>query len=229
MPWSDIQTYALKDNLPKFTVTIPSFDGTTKQYAMWRTFTREIPELAGYPLPFLLHKHQHLVPDDSTTTPGLLPMVDEFEFASNGGIAGRAYGFPGIADGTRITTPALVGVESTVPLGYVTTAIDDEGVSFSYELGRCASSTVFLEGSERSAALLSARRMMMDGLDVGVSSSKQVASIAKDAAMAGSGLLTDAEANRDLVYLGGATAMLLASATAIGMLSHHLTVNVFWV
>lgn len=156
-------------------------------------------------------------------------MVDEFEFASNGGIAGRAYGFPGIADGTRITTPALVGVESTVPLGYVTTAIDDEGVSFSYELGRCASSTVFLEGSERSAALLSARRMMMDGLDVGVSSSKQVASIAKDAAMAGSGLLTDAEANRDLVYLGGATAMLLASATAIGMLSHHLTVNVFWV
>jgi hypothetical protein len=159
-------------------------------------------------------------------------MVDDFEFAPNGGITGRAYGLPGIADGTRINTPPLIGVEKTVPLGYVTTASDeDEGVvGFSYELGTCASSSVYsLDRSERSAALLSARRMMMEGMGVGVASSRQVASVAKDAMVAGSGLLTDSDANQDLVYLGGATAMLLASATAVGMLSHHLTVNVFWV
>ena len=170
--------------------------------------------------------------EDKLATPGVLPMVDDFEFASNGGITGRAYGLPGIADGTRINTPPLIGVETTVPLGYVTTANDkdEEGVGFSYELGTCASSSVYsLDGSERSAALLSARRLMMEGVDVGVSSSRQVASIAKDVAVTGSGLLSDSEANQDLVYLGGATAMLLASASAIGMLSHHLTVNVFWV
>jgi len=160
-------------------------------------------------------------------------MVDDFQFASNGGIMGRAYGLLGIADGTSINTPPLIGVETTVPLGYVTTAkdnTDEEGVGFSYELGTCASSSVYsLGGSERSAALLSARRMMMESMDATVSSSRQVASVAKDAMVTGSGLLTDAEANQDLVYLGGATAMLLTSATAIGMLSHHLTVNVFWV
>ena len=233
MPWSDIQQWALKDNLPKFTVMIPSSTGTSKQYAMWRALTREAPELAGYPIPFLVQMHQRsLSQEDRLTTPGVLPMVDDFEFASNGGITGRAYGLPGIADGTRINTPPLIGVETTVPLGYVTTANDkdEEGVGFSYELGTCASSSVYsLDGSERSAALLSARRLMMEGMDAGVSSSRQVASIAKDAVVTGSGLLSDSEANQDLVYLGGATAMLLASATAIGMLSHHLTVNVFWV
>lgn len=230
MPWSDIQEYALKDNLPKFTVLI-STDGSSKQYAMWRTLTREVTELAGYPIPYLMQKRSSSV-DKDTPTPGLLPMVDDFEFAPNGGITGRAYGLPGIADGTRINTPPLIGVEKTVPLGYVTTASDeDEGVvGFSYELGTCASSSVYsLDGSERSAALLSARRMMMEGMGVGVASSRQIASVAKDAMVAGSGLLTDSDANQDLVYLGGATAMLLASATAVGMLSHHLTVNVFWV
>lgn len=232
MPWSDIQEYALVDNLPKFTVMI-STNGSSKQYAMWRTLSREVTELAGYPIPFLVRMYESMLEKDGKgqTTPGVLPMVDDFEFAPNGGITGRAYGLPGIADGTKINTPPLIGVETTVPLGYVTTDNDrGEGVGFSYELGTCASSSVYsLDGSERSAALLSARRMMMEGMDMGVASSKQVASVAKDAVVAGSGLLTDAEANQDLVYLGGATAMLLASATAVGMLSHHLTVNVFWV
>ena len=51
-----------------------------------------------------------------------------------------------------------------------------------------------------------------------------------DTATTGSlGLLSDKEANQDMIYLGGATALLLTAATAVGMLSHHLTVNVFWV
>jgi hypothetical protein len=154
-------------------------------------------------------------------------MVDDFEFASNGGVSGRAYGIPGIADGTKINTPPLVSVEQTVPLGYVTTEEDELGVAFSYELGISASSSVYsLDGTERSSALLSARRLVLEGA---AGSSKRLADVAKDMQVTGSGLLSDTESNRDLLYLGGATAMLLASATAVGMLSHHLTVNVFWV
>lgn len=233
MPWSNVQQWALEDNITKFTVTLPS---SKKRYAMWRTMAREVTELAGYPIPFLVKMHERSlkVDDDNKrmnstgeTTPGILPMVDDFEFASNGGVVGRGYGIPGIADGTRINTPPLVSVEQTIPLGYVTTEEDELGVSFSYELGICASNSVYsLDGTERSSALLSARRLVLEGA---VDSSKRLADVAKDMQVSGSGLLSDAESNRDLAYLGGATAMLLASATAVGMLSHHLTVNVFWV
>ena len=233
MPWSNVQQWALEDNITKFTVTLPS---SKKRYAMWRTMAREVTELAGYPIPFLVKMYERSlkVDDDNKTlnstgetTPGILPMVDDFEFASNGGVVGRAYGIPGVADGTRINTPPLVSVEQTIPLGYVTTEEDELGVSFSYELGICASNSVYsLDGTERSSALLSARRLVLEGA---VDSSKRLADVAKDMQVSGSGLLSDAESNRDLAYLGGATAMLLASATAVGMLSHHLTVNVFWV
>ncbi len=232
MPWSDIQKWALEDNIQKFTVTIPS---SKKRVALWRTMAREVTELAGYPIPFLVKMHQRSLKTNGNNitlastaeSPGVLPMVDDFEFASNGGVSGRAYGIPGIADGTRINTPPLVFVEQTIPLGYVTTEEDELGVAFSYELGLSASSSVYsLDGTERSSALLSARRLVLEGA---ADSSKRLADVAKDMQVTGSGLLSDTESNRDLVYLGGATAMLLASATAVGMLSHHLTVNVFWV
>lgn len=249
MPWSEVQEWALDDNLPKFTVIIPK-NGSgekSKRYAMWRTLTREVPELAGYPIPFLRQMHQRLLlkkDTDNTNkssssssyiveTPDVLPMVDMFEFASNGGIAGQAYGLPGIADGTRIQTPPLISSETTIPLGYVTTQGDDNinEVGFSYELGTCATS---MDGSGRESrnvvALAAARRLVIDGA---LDSSKQVVNVAKDiadTATTGSlGLLSDKEANQDMIYLGGATALLLTAATAVGMLSHHLTVNVFWV
>ena len=227
MPWGDTQKWALEDNIAKFTVTIPS---SKKRVALWRTMAREVTELAGYPIPFLVKMHQRSLEQaeiNNAESPGVLPMVDDFEFASNGGVVGRAYGIPGIADGTRINTPPLVAVEQTIPLGYVTTEEDDLGVAFSYELGVCASSSIYsLDGTERSSALLSARRLVLEGA---VDSSKRLVDIAKEAQVTGSGLLSDAESNRDLAYLGGATALLLASASAVGMLSHHLTVNVFWV
>ncbi len=261
MPWSDVQTWALTDNLPKFTVFISSGSGDVEKkkpnrYAMWRTITREIPQLAGYPIPFLRKMHQRALKrqqqrqqssgssgdgenEGKFETPGVLPMVDNFEFTSNGGIIGRAYGLPGVADGTIIETPSLVSPERTVPLGYVTTCggegEDENGnklLGFSYELGTCATTTPMsssssyysLDGTERSAALAAAaRRLVSEG---GVRAGGDVTN---KMAVAGSGLFTDNDANQDLVYLSGATAMLLASATAVGMLSHHLTVNVFWV
>lgn len=133
MPWSDVQDWALRDNLAKFTVVLPASitGGRPKKYAMWRTLTREVPELAGYPIPFLLRKHQLSLTKDASKsssnntmieeTPAVLPMVDDFEFASNGGIVGSTYGLLGVADGTRIQTPTLISVEKNVPLGYVTT------------------------------------------------------------------------------------------------------------
>ncbi|KAK1744942.1 hypothetical protein QTG54_004233 [Skeletonema marinoi] len=134
--------------------------------------------------------------DSTAECPGVLPMVDDFEFASNGGVVGSAYGIPGIADGTRINTPPLVSVEQTIPLGYVTTEEDDLGVAFSYELGVCASSSVYsLDGTDRSSALLSARRLVLEGA---ADSSKRLVNIAKDAQVTGSGLLSDVESNRDL-------------------------------
>eukprot|EP00985_Skeletonema_marinoi_P025666 scaffold19069_cov80-Skeletonema_marinoi.AAC.1 len=113
MPWGNVQKWALEDNIGKFTVTIPS---SKKRVALWRTMAREVTELAGYPIPFLvkMHKRSLNTDDGSNNTsastsecPGVLPMVDDFEFASNGGVVGSAYGIPGIADGTRINTPPL--------------------------------------------------------------------------------------------------------------------------
>jgi len=218
--------WALKDNLSKYTVMLTPPSGKPRRYAMWRTMLREVPELSGYPLPFLIQMHKDTV--DAVDTPGYLPMVDEFEFASNGGISGRAYGLPGVADGTWIKSPPIVRAEETIQLGYVTTQEPgSDELGFSYELGKVASSsTYFLDDTERGAALKSARKLVLDGA---VESRMAASSFAKDVAVTGSGLLSDTESNKDLVYLGGAAAMLLASATAVGMLSHHLTVNMFWV
>lgn len=224
MPWSDIQQFALMDNLPKFTVTISSptaVGGGAQRYAMWRTLAREVPELSGYPISFLMEMHGKADED----TPLEIPMIDDFQFEANGGMSGRAYGLPGVADGTRIQTPPIMRPEETMAFGYATTseAVDSQEVGFSYELGNVSSKSGHsLHGFDRSASLLAAQRLVMDGA---VETTRIAGNIAKDSQL----LLSDDESNRDLVYLGGATAMLLASATAIGALSHHLTVNVFWV
>jgi hypothetical protein len=269
MPWSDAQEMALRDGLPKYAFFAPSpTGGRATRYARWRTMSREVPELAGYPPRFLRRMHCRGRGDDDeggATTPGMLPMVDDFDFVPDGGIVGRVYGLPGVVDGTIIRTPSLMRAERTVPLGYVTTTRggggggggsfeswnsgyedddDEDGVGLSYELGTMmsqsssssstssSSSAYSLDGTARSAALaVAARRLTSDGGGKAIAeySSRQVVDFAKGVADTGSGLLTDAEANRDLVYLGGATAMLLAGASAVGALSHHLTLNVFWV
>ena len=41
--------------------------------------------------------------------------------------------------------------------------------------------------------------------------------------------MTDPETSQMIVNLGTTTAIALGAATAMNMLSHHLTVNVFWV
>ena len=231
MPWSEVQEWALKDNISKFTIVI-----STKRYTMWRTLTKEIPELAGYPINFLREMYQRILKkeesegvkkklSETTTIPGVLPMVDNFEFASNGGITGRAYGLPGIADGTQIQTPPLISAETTIPLGYITSLGEEDSIGFSYELGTCTSLDASYSLDERSTALAAARRLVVDGSNMASAVVKDVATVS----IGESGLLSDKEANQDLIYLGSATALVLTAATALGALSHHLTVNVFWV
>ena len=41
--------------------------------------------------------------------------------------------------------------------------------------------------------------------------------------------LGDPQTSRMITNLGASTAILLGTATAVNILSHHLTVNVFWV
>ena len=131
MPWSDAQEWALLENLPKYVIFVGA-----RRYARWRTMSREVPELAGYPATFLRQMHRRgrsiAVEDEdrgAQGTLGLLPMIDDFEFLLEGGVVGRVYGLPGVADGSRIRTPSLVRAEQTVPLGYVTT--NDDGLPFS--------------------------------------------------------------------------------------------------
>ena len=221
MPWSENQEGALLDNLPKYVIFIG-----TRRYARWRTLTREVPELAGYPATFLrrMHRLGRSISDedeDGAGTLGILPMLDDFEFSLEGGIVGKIYGLAGVADGSRIQTSSLVQAERTVPLGYVT-ALNDDGVGLSYELGTMmkTTSTNSLPSSEYSLVNTAVSAALVP---------RQIVDVTKGVMETGSSLLTDDEANRDLAYIGGTTAAVLALASAVGALSHHLTVNVFWV
>ena len=102
----------------------------------------------------------------------------------------------------------------------------EDDIGFSYELGLCSTlDSIGTTGRSDGAALAAARRLILDDGAL-LDTTKQIAGAAKDI---GTELLSDTEANRDMIYLGGATTFLVVAATAVGMLSHHLTVNVFWV
>mmetsp|Transcript_9770 Transcript_9770/g.13783 ORF Transcript_9770/g.13783 Transcript_9770/m.13783 type:complete len:313 (-) Transcript_9770:52-990(-) len=222
MPWTDFQEWALRDNLPKYLVSIPTKkSGKQELFALWRTMTREVTELSGYPIDFLQEMHgKYLLKakeddDDKVrvqVTPGMLPFLDEFEFATGGGVSGKAYGIPGIADGTKIETTGIKDVTATVPKGYVRT----EDGSIAYELGIPLRDFYSLDGTSGTKdALLNA--------------GKSVAKTANGAlANSGAGSYQE-DPDAMLLRLGASTGILLAGATAVNMLSHHLTVNVFWV
>jgi hypothetical protein len=227
MPWSQFQDWALRDNLPRYVVTIP-MDGQERLYALWRTMTREVTEIGGYNLDFLQKMHARQIANKGASdgddkhamhaTPGILPLLDDFEFESQGGISGRVYGLPGIVDGTNIQTSALRNVETTVIMGYVLT--DDGKVA--YELGIPVGQAYSLGGV--SDGSMKARRAMLEVMG-------RTASMMTQGSASQISAITSSvnDPNGMLLQLGSLTAITLAGATAFGMLSHHLTVNVFWV
>jgi len=207
--WGDTQEWALQDNVPKYTVNIPKLAKSSAcvTYAMWRSMTRDTIELSGYDIDFIRNMHQTQLKKNksSESSPGVLPLLNEFEFRPNGGVAGRIQGLQGISDGTVIETSPLSQVDLTVPRGYVVT---DDG-STAYELG------VPLSKESFSLTQFATDADMVTGIANNVKDSISSVNGARD---------VDLVAN-----LGKTTAIVLGAGVALNLLSHHLTVNVFWV
>ena len=219
LPWTNFQEWALRDNILKYVVSIPRKGADEPAlYALWRTMSREVVELSGYPVEMLQEKHKQQLKSATepnqmgSNPPAALPLLDEYEFQASGGLSGRVYGIPGVAEGSKIETTSVAQVQLTLPQGYVLT--DDASVA--YELGTPFRTELYSpEGLDRSTMAFTA-----------ISAAQTAGDIAKVA------LETSKEAVPDndmLVRLGASTAILLAGSTAINMLSHHLTLNIFWV
>ena len=120
-------------------------------------------------------------------------------------------------DGTKIETSPVGQVEVTIPLGYVLT--EDDGIA--YELGKplFQEEIYSLDGTTKTA------------IRTAGSLGKQASSTLSEAMRRRETTIgsTEEDPNVMLVRLGASTGLLLAGATAMNMLSHHLTVNVFWV
>ena len=220
LPWTDFQEWALRDNIRNYVISIPRKDANEPDvYILWRNMSRDVVELSGYPVQMLQEKYRQQLVNDSNSDksaynpPRTLALLDEYEFQTNGGLSARVYGIPGVADGSRIQTTSVTQVQSTLPRGYVLT---DDG-SVAYELGKPLSTEIYsLDGMDRSNLLAPAGAI-----------AETAGNLVKRYPSA-SEKVTSSEDDM-LLRLGASTAILLAGATAINMLSHHLTVNVFWV
>jgi hypothetical protein len=224
LPWSDLQDWALRDSIHRYTIQVPVVDSESKRTTLqvctlWRSLYNDVTELSGYPLDFLVQQRalqvrneQH---NDNVTATGrdlvvvgkILPYLDDFVFANSGGLSGCVYGMAGVADGMRIETAPVSNVQATIPKGFVMT----QDASVIYELGRPLSAlqenTYSLDGILKQRAIVSARSLTKSAL----------------------GTLDDAPLDPEIVNLGILTAIVVTGALAFETLSHHLTVNVFWV
>jgi hypothetical protein len=257
LPWGQRQKWALRDNISKYTVEIPQLrqDGlaaggsssgssttsssSSSVYVMWRAMTRDIFELAGYDVEFLRSKYLATMngndidnehdtnPPIHSIVPGVLPLIDKFEFQSNGGISGKIEGLGGIANGTTIQTSPLAHVQLTIPRGYVIT----EDGSAAYELGVPLSEEKYSFDLANMLKNVDASNGSGGGANVVWQDTVRsgVQETGKMAMMSVAGSVSDKNTRDMLVNLGATTAILLGGATAVNMLSHHLTVNVFWV
>jgi hypothetical protein len=223
LPWTDFQEWALRDHILKYVVSVPRKGADKPElYALWRTMTREVVELSGYPVDMLRKKYKKQLaeePNTMSSNPGILPLLDEYEFATAGGLSGRVYGIPGVADGSKIETSSVSEVQLTLPKGYVLT--DD--ASIVYELGtpmRNSYTTIDNVDSAIGSAQSLASGAMQTAGDMAEGALRTAASTTESASLPEDAML---------VRLGASTGILLAGATAINLLSHHLTVNMFWV
>jgi hypothetical protein len=237
MPWSTNQEWALQDKISTYTINIPTLNnptlkgggGNKSTFVLWHTMRKEVTELMGYEIDYLQKKYSALLDDsDKSPVPGVLPYIDEFEFRSNGGIKGRIYGLVGIESGTEIVTSPLKEVELTLPKGFVLTG---DG-SCAYELGTPKSEKNFpsinfdrMTDKTSNPYSMDLSSMKEDGMNamyqVGEQSGRVNNNVMNE--------LGNPETSQMIVNLAGTTAVVLSAATAMGMLSHHLTVNVFWV
>jgi hypothetical protein len=220
LPWGDRQKFALIDSIKKYSVDIPQIkaDNGSTTYVMWRAMMKDTIELAGYDPQFLQNMCQNLIETDQEDNidfdrvPGILPLLDQFEFAKNGGISGKIQGLRGIADGTTVQTSPLAHVQLTVPRGYVLT----EDGSAAYELGSPQSDKFYS---------LDFAKMSLDEDTI----TSALTNGAKETGRVVTEVATSQETTNMLVNVGASTVTLLGGATLVNMISHHMTINVFWV
>jgi hypothetical protein len=208
--------------------------------------TRDVIELTGYDVEFIRSKYiETMMEDDirefkddnfrnkeavSINVPGILPLIEKFEFQPNGGIQGKVEGLGGVADGTTIQTSPLIHVQLTLPRGYVLT----EDGNYAYELGKPLSEENYLfDMSKKTIDTSNSILITKDVWKKTIQSSTGLQETEIEMAAfrnIGLNVVDENNSTRDLlINLGATTAILLGGATAINMLSHHLTVNVFWV
>jgi len=152
--WSQWQDWALVDNLPNYLLQTENHSskengvatGTRRLAARWRSLMRDVTELAGYDVEFAQKRYKMLLEDATLrnvtslpckVVPSVLPLLERYSFDSDGdsdSLTGYAYGIPGVADGTKVTTPKLRGLQVTLPQGWV----ESEDCSIMYELGTSA-------------------------------------------------------------------------------------------
>jgi hypothetical protein len=133
-----------------------------------------------------------------------------------------------VADGTRIRTPPVALVHDTLPYNYVRTA----NGNVIYELGRPAAAATLVSMDKEQSETNQFEQQELYSLS-GVSKrwnrdGKQMAVAMLDTKQTDTGTI-DGMIDTDLLNLGGLTALVIGGAMAMESLSHHLTVNVFWV
>jgi hypothetical protein len=214
-PWSDMQAWTLHDQVPRYTIQVDAIDSMTQKP------TIKVPELAGYPIPFLARRYLSALQADGwdrfaspaiQSITDVLPFLDEFEFTTSGGMTGRVYGVQGVADGTSIETSAVGSVEITIPKGFVET---HDGLL--YELGRPAR-----RRADDVYSLDGARKSLMASADLarGLSTESLSNSLRQR---------DESSWDPELKQFGALTAVVVVGALAFETLQHHLTVNIFWV
>lgn len=234
LPWSDMQEWALKDNISKYTITIPTKnvnvnnnDNNNYSFILWNTMINEVTELHGYSISYLSTKLKYINTNTDTNmnqnmdmdmNMASVPYMTNYEFVTNGGIKGEVYNKEGIADGSIIITNPLMNVRNTLPNGYVQTISnnDNDTIGIIYELGYALSNN---NGKQQQQQQYSS--MMLQSLS---NVNNNIMTTATTNANTENNDIFDLVKN-----VGGVTAIALGSGIVYNLLTHHLTVNVFWV
>jgi len=202
LPWTTFQDWALRDNLSNYVVIIPRKGSKDPElYALWRTMGREVVELSGYPIEMLQQMHAR--------------QLQKGETSSDLRLSTTPASLPLLDDykfemfgGLSGKVYGIVGLLDGTRVE--TSQVKDVQVTLPKG---------YVETHDGSVAYeLGMPCTDRAGYSLGISSG--------DSKIVVSQLPTDTEF---LVKLGASTGILLAGATAVNMLSHHLTVNVFWV
>lgn len=232
LPWDDLKTFTLVDNLPKYTCQLCLDDNDHNKSliacTLWRSMVENVDELAGYPIDFLIQRYQDLQTTNSdqhqqqqlkTVSTTVLPLLDQYEFTSSGGISGLVYGVPGVADGTRIVTSPVVNVQTTLPKGFVMTQ-----EQILYEVN----TPLMVVGNDNGRGNNDNKYSLKNG----AAAFQTAAANLVPTTATEKGLATiegESVLDADVLNLGALTAALVGGALAFESLSHHLTINVFWV